>query len=80
MLCPLLTSEDVVVLDNATFHKSAETARLIAASGAQLWYLPPYSPDLNSIEHDFAALKKRREYNPETSLDEIVKDYLSSWA
>ena len=37
--------------------------------------VPPYSPDLNPIEHDFAALKKNRGYNETASLDEIVKAY-----
>ncbi len=74
-LCPRLNAQHLVILDNAAFHKSPETAQLIAATGATLLFLPPYSPDFNPIEHDFAALKKRREYRDTVSLEEIVKAY-----
>ncbi|HMS82259.1 MAG TPA: transposase [Nitrospira sp.] len=74
-LCPRLNVQHLVILDNATFHKSPETAQLIAATGATLLFLPPYSPDFNPIEHDFAALKKRRGYHETASLDEIVRAY-----
>lgn len=74
-LCPRLNAQHLVILDNATFHKSPETAQLIAATGATLLFLPPYSPDFNPIEQDFAALKKRREYHETASLEEIVKVY-----
>ena len=75
MLCPLLDDRHVVILDNASFHKGAETARLIAATGASLLFLPPYSPELNPIEKDFANIKRRRQYNAEASIDEIIKMY-----
>lgn len=39
---------------------------------AALLFLPLYSPDLNSIEHDFSALKRNREYHERVTLDEIV--------
>lgn len=74
-LCPWRHSQHVVILDNAAFHPSAKTRDLVARTGATLLYLPPYSPDLNPIEHDFANLKKIREYNEQTSLDSLVKMY-----
>ena len=74
-LCPLLHAQQVVVMDNAPFHKSAKTKALIHATGATLLFLPPYSPDFNPIEHDFATLKRLREYNEHASLDSIVKTY-----
>ena len=74
-LCPLLDSESVLILDNAAFHKSQITRQLIENKGAKVLFLPPYSPDLNPIEHDFAALKKLREYNHEKSIDEIIRMY-----
>ena len=74
-LCPRLTRQHLVIMDNAAFHKSPDTAKLIEHTGATLLFLPPYSPDLNPIEHDFAALKKQREYQEPTSLDEIVRAY-----
>jgi putative transposase len=74
-LCPRLTDQHLVIMDNAAFHKSPETAPLITETGATLLFLPPYSPDLNPIEHDFAALKKHREYQEHATIDDIVKAY-----
>lgn len=74
-LCPRLTPHHLVIMDNATFHTSPETAQLIKATGATLLFLAPYSPDLNPIERDFAVLKKRREYQEQATLDDIVKAY-----
>ena len=62
-------------LDNASFHKSQQTEALVAACGASLLFLPPYSPELNPIERDFANIKRKWEYNAEASIDEIVKMY-----
>jgi len=75
MLCPRLTAAHVVIMDNAAFHKSPETARLIEQAGSTLLFLSPYSPDFNPIEKDFAAIKKNREYNEHDTLDAIVKNY-----
>jgi transposase len=44
-------------MDNLACHKTAEVARLIAAAGAEVRYLPAYSPDLNPIEMLFSKLK-----------------------
>lgn len=49
---------DVVVMDNLSSHKRIRTRQLIESAGAQLLYLPPYSPDLNPIEMIFAKLKQ----------------------
>ena len=57
VLAPSLTRGDVVVLDNLAAHKQPEVRQAIAAVGAQLRFLPPYSPDLNPIELAFAKLK-----------------------
>jgi transposase len=57
MLAPTLRPQDIVMLDNLTSHKAAGVAEAIAAQGAQLVYLPPYSPDLNPIEQAFAKFK-----------------------
>jgi transposase len=56
-LVPTLKPGDIVVLDNLGSHKSAALRRTIKAAGARLWYLPPYSPDLNPIEQTFAKIK-----------------------
>ncbi len=75
MLCPLLDSRYVVIMDNASFHKGLETARLIQGSGASLLFLPPYPPELNPIEKDFANIKRIRQYKAEASIDQIIKAY-----
>jgi transposase len=56
-LVPVLNQGDIVIMDNLGSHKSAELRRMIRAAGARLWYLPPYSPDLNPIEQAFAKIK-----------------------
>jgi len=56
-LAPALAPGDVVVLDNLAAHKVAGVRPAIAAAGASILYLPPYSPDLNPIEQLFAKLK-----------------------
>jgi transposase len=57
MLAPTLRRDDLVLLDNLSSHKAAGIAEAITAQGAQLVYLPPYSPDLNPIEQAFAKFK-----------------------
>ena len=56
-LCPTLQPGDIVILDNLSSHKVTGVQDAIAAAGAMLLYLPPYSPDLNPIEKLFAKLK-----------------------
>lgn len=75
MLSPLLDESHVVIMDNASFHKGSQTAALIQDSGASLLFLPPYSPELNPIEKDFANIKRIRQYNAEASIDDIIKVY-----
>lgn len=57
ILVPTLRPGDIVVLDNLAAHKNAAVRRAIEAAGAQLRFLPPYSPDLNPIENAFSKLK-----------------------
>lgn len=56
-LAPAIGPGSVVVLDNLAAHKVAGVREAIAAVGATIMYLPPYSPDLNPIEQAFAKLK-----------------------
>ena len=56
-LCPQLHPGDIVIADNLRVHKVAGVREAIEAVGAQLIYLPAYSPDLNPIEMAFAKLK-----------------------
>lgn len=57
LLAPALRPGQIVVLDNLSAHKGQRVRELIEARGCQVWYLPPYSPDLSPIEHAFAKLK-----------------------
>ncbi len=62
-----LTTGDLVVMDNLTSHKVAGVAEAIRAVGAEVVYLPPYSPDLNPIEQVFAKAKSEiRKRKPRT--------------
>ena len=56
-LIPTLSAGDIVIMDNLGSHKREAIRRLIRAAGAKLFFLPPYSPDLNPIEQVFAKLK-----------------------
>ena len=58
VLVPELKRGKVIILDNATFHKSKKTRELIENAGCKLIFLPPYSPDLNPIEKFWAKMKK----------------------
>jgi transposase len=57
-LVPTLLAGDVVIMDNLAAHKVAGVREAIAAVGARVLYLPPYSPDLNPIELVFAKFKQ----------------------
>ena len=48
----------VVIMDNASFHKSQKTKELIESVGCKVIFLPPYSPDLNPIEKFWANMKR----------------------
>lgn len=58
VLVKQLRAGDVVVMDNLSSHKSQRTRELIEGAGAELWFLPPYSPDLNPIEMIFSKVKQ----------------------
>ena len=57
VLAPTLVPGDIVVMDNLPAHKPAAVRRAIEAAGAELRFLPPYSPDFNPIEMAFSKLK-----------------------
>jgi transposase len=57
-LVPILKPGDIVVMDNLGSHKGAVIRQAIRAAGAKLFFLPPYSPDLNPIEQAFSKIKR----------------------
>ena len=57
VLLPVLKPGMVLVIDNASFHKSKRIIELIESVECKVLFLPPYSPDLNPIEHHWAAVK-----------------------
>ncbi len=79
VLCPQLRPGDVVVMDNLSSHKVDGVRASIEAVGAELLYLPPYSPDLNPIEKAWSKLKQLlRSAKARTSevLDQAITDDL----
>ena len=56
-LAPTLSNGDIVVMDNLSSHKGPKVEQLIKAVGAELRYLPPYSPDMNPIEKVYSKLQ-----------------------
>jgi transposase len=58
ILCPTLQAGDIVICDNLSAHRDAEAQKLIETAGAQLRFLPAYSPDLNPIEAMWSKVKE----------------------
>ena len=58
-MIPPLKPGQKLIIDNATFHKGGRIEALVEAAGCQVWYLSPYSPDLNKIEYCWSWLKSR---------------------
>jgi transposase len=57
VLAPTLKLGDIVVMDNLAAHKMPAVVASIEATGAEVWFLPPYSPDLNPIEKMWSKIK-----------------------
>ncbi|HEX7076550.1 MAG TPA: IS630 family transposase [Hyphomicrobiaceae bacterium] len=72
-LVPVLEPGDIVVMDNLGSHKAAAVRQMIQAAGARLWYLPPYSPDLNPIEQTFAKIKHWMRLAQERTIDDTCR-------
>lgn len=74
ILCPSLERGKVLIMDNAAFHRKKHLECIAEAFGHILIFLPPYSPELNPIEHFWAVLKKRLQkvISETNSFDEAV--------
>ena len=57
VLAPTLEPGDIIVMDNLSVHKNAAARAAIESAGAEIWDLPPYSPDLNPIEKMWSKVK-----------------------
>jgi transposase len=81
VLARTLRRGDIVVMDNLQPHKSTLAAELIASKGAELWFLPPYSPDLNPIELMWSKVKaylRKAKARTQTALEGAVATALKS--
>ena len=79
VLCPKLRPSDVVVMDNLSAHKVDGVRERIEAAGAELLYLPPYSPDLNPIEKAWSKLKlllRSVQARTKEALEEAISELL----
>ncbi len=74
VLLPELKPNQVVILDNASFHRKAKLSELLERVGCKLLALPPYSPDLNKIEHLWHQIKSfvSHHYDPNLDFHDIV--------
>ena len=72
-LAPTLRPGDIVVMDNLACHKTAEVARLVAVAGAEVRFLPAYSPDLNPIERLFSKLKAALRSTAARTVDDLIE-------
>lgn len=70
-LVPTLRPDDIVIMDNLSAHKVAGVREAIEAAGAELVYLPPYSPDFNPIEQVFAKLRRLLQSAAARTVDEL---------
>lgn len=71
VLAPTLVPGDIVVMDNLPAHKPAAVRQAIEAAGAQLRFLPPYSPDFNPIEMAFSKLKTFLKKTAARTIDDL---------
>lgn len=72
LLAPALHPGDLVIMDNLSSHKAVAAVEAIEAVGAEVIYLPPYSPDLNPIENIFSKVKQLIRGLKPRSLESIV--------
>ena len=72
-LVPTLQPGELVIMDNLSSHKQAGVREAIESVGADLMFLPPYSPDLNPIELAFSKLKCLLRKHAERTIEDLWK-------
>lgn len=72
VLCPSLCNGDIVIMDNLSSHKSGPTIELIEATGADVLFLPAYSPDFNPIEKMWSKVKESLRAAEARNQEELV--------
>lgn len=80
VLCPTLRPGDLVVMDNLSPHKNTKTLELIAQAGAEVRFLPAYSPDLNPIEKMWSKVKQSLRSAEARTREELLRAIASALA
>ena len=68
-----LRKGDIVIMDNMSSHKVSGVKDLIEAAGAQVKYLPPYSPDFNPVENMWSKVKNELRKASSTKTEQLMK-------
>lgn len=71
ILLPQTAPGDIIIMDNARIHKKSFNLRLFEAKKVEIKYLPPYSPDLNPIEHMWSKIKSIMRQDQPRDFNEI---------
>lgn len=79
-LLPILPDHAVIVMDNAAFHRKKYLRKIAEIHHRRIIFLPPYSPELNPIEKDWAKLKQWLKFNLHLfpSLDDALSYYFNA--
>jgi transposase len=73
VLAPTLQPGDILVMDNLSAHKNKTAREAILATGAEVWDLPPYSPDFNPIEKMWSKVKAYLRWYKARNTEELMK-------
>lgn len=79
-LLPVLSEDAVIIMDNASFHRKKQLRTIAEAHHCRIVFLPPYSPELNPIEKDWANLKQWLKFHHRqfTTFDDAISYYFNA--
>lgn len=80
LLAPTVNRGDLVFMDNCPIHTREEIEDLSEACGAGVLFLPPYSPDLNPIEHGWSKVQTRRRARKPRTLEAVLTALVDAFA